>query len=143
MIVDRYGEALVRTQLLQQNIVEAIESSCWHVVRLRVKGGKWREREREKSEGEHKVRWCYIIAYIPGCCTRQWLLSLWSGLDRQLQLFVRPWSKLDRDLRAPYPVHGHSCSGSHTLQTKTVQYKIVITQATLPLVLLSCSGRVS
>ena len=50
MIVDRYGEALVRTQLLQQDIVEAIESSCWHVVRLREKGGKWREREKKRWE---------------------------------------------------------------------------------------------
>ena len=50
MIVDRYGEALVRTQLLQQNIVEAIESSCWHVVWLRK--GKWGERKRGGRERE-------------------------------------------------------------------------------------------
>ena len=52
MIVDRYGEALVRTQLLQQDIVEGIESSCWHMVRLREKGEKQREREKKGRERE-------------------------------------------------------------------------------------------
>jgi hypothetical protein len=50
MIVDRYREALARTQLLQKNIVEGIESSCWHVVRLRVKG-----RGRERGGGDYHL----------------------------------------------------------------------------------------
>ena len=52
MVVDRYREALVGTQFLQQNVVEGIESSWWHVVRLREKGErekKTEERERERE----------------------------------------------------------------------------------------------
>ena len=51
MVVDRYREALVRTQLLQQNIVEGIEGSCWHMVRLREK-----EREGEREGGRERER---------------------------------------------------------------------------------------
>ena len=49
MIVDRYREALAGTQLLQQNIVEGIKSSCWHVVWLRVKG-------RERSDYHQNIK---------------------------------------------------------------------------------------
>ena len=49
MVVDSYREAFIRAQLLQKDIMEGIQGSCWHVVGLREKGRKKREREREGS----------------------------------------------------------------------------------------------
>ena len=42
MVVDSYREVFVRTQLLEQDIMEGIESSSWHVVGL----GGWRKEEQ-------------------------------------------------------------------------------------------------
>ena len=53
MIVDCDGEGFVRAELLEQHVVECIESSCWHVVGLMSAvgegeewGGEWEERGR-------------------------------------------------------------------------------------------------
>ena len=54
MVVDRYREALVGTQFLQQNVVEGIESSWWHVVRLREKGEKEKDRKERERERERE-----------------------------------------------------------------------------------------